>query len=237
MPVKPDFHSSVRGGLTLVEALVVLGVVAVLAVLIEPSLSGALSRAETAECATKLRSLGNAIHLYALENQGEFPRSFHSAGSYGQPGWTASIFPYLSVGTGDLAPESFEHLYRCPAHREKNPFIFSYGMNVHFELDPNGDDYVGSPASWRRVNLVPSPSKTILLGETRPILFGDHLMCHQWSSSLAAKNALASDRHGGMPSFLFVDGHVEKLKPEQTLDPTKKLNRWNPSLAGSGGPG
>ncbi|GAB4180210.1 MAG: hypothetical protein Fur0032_21100 [Terrimicrobiaceae bacterium] len=229
--MRPEFSKAPRG-FTLVEVVVLLGVVAVLAALTFPSLSRSTSRAETAGCAAKLRSLGNAIHLYALDNQGEFPRSFHSAGAFGQPGWTSSIFPYLSGGSGDLDAENFRRLYRCPSHSEKNPFIYSYGMNVHFELDPNGDDYTGSPATWRRVSQVPHPTRTILLGESRPVPFGDHLMCHQWSTSTAAKNALAADRHEGRPSFLFVDGHVENLKPEQTLDPARNLNLWNPSLAG-----
>lgn len=220
-----------RGGFTLVEMLVVVAIVAVLATIAIPSLQGAISRAHAAECASKLRTLGVGINLYNLEHEGEFPRSFHSGGTHGQPGWTASIFPYLSGGEGELDAAGFERYFRCPAHKEMNPYIFSYALNVHFELDPNGDDYAGNPATWRRTSQIPRPARTILLGETRPVLFGDHLMCHQWSSSNAAKNALAGDRHGGKLSFLFVDGHVESFKPEQTLDPSKSINLWNPSLA------
>lgn len=30
---------------------------------------------------------------------------------------------------------------------------------------------------------------------------------------------------------VFVDGHVETLKAEDTFDPDRGINRWNPSLA------
>lgn len=226
-----------RRAFTIVEAIVILAVVGVLAALMVPTLNGALSRAGGVECAAKLRAIGNAIHSYAVENGGEFPRSFHSAGAHGQPGWTASVFPFLSGlngGDAQLDPASFNRFFRCPSHHEDNPFVFSYGMNVHFELDPDGDDYTGSPATWRRTSQIPSPSKTILLAESRPVLFGDHLMCHLWSSQAAAVNALAGSRHGGRPSFLFVDGHVENLNPAQTFDKSRNLNLWNPALSSKG---
>ncbi|MEX1119071.1 MAG: prepilin-type N-terminal cleavage/methylation domain-containing protein [Terrimicrobiaceae bacterium] len=220
-----------QGGFTLVEILVVVAVTGILVAIALPSIQGAITRAHSTECASNLRAIGLGINFYSLEHHGEFPRSFHSGGTHGQPGWTASIYPYLSGGDEELDVAGFERYFRCPDHRETNPYVFSYGLNVHFELDPNGDDYTGSPATWRKASQVPKPSKTILVGETRPVLFGDHLMCHQWSSTETAKNALAKDRHRGKPSFLFVDGHVENLKPEQTLNPSKSLNLWNPSLA------
>jgi prepilin-type processing-associated H-X9-DG protein len=109
---------------------------------------------------------------------------------------------------------------------------YSYGLNVHFELDPEGDDYAGSPATWRRTAAVPHPSRTILLAECMPSLYADHFMCHQWSSLKAARTATAHTRHAGRSHFLFLDGHVERLPIESTFDPAKAVNRWNPSLAG-----
>jgi prepilin-type processing-associated H-X9-DG protein len=109
--------------------------------------------------------------------------------------------------------------------------IYSYGLNVHFELDPDGDDYIGSPATWRRLHQSPSPGGTIWMAQTMPVLYGDHLMCHQWSGLQAAKNALNHTVHSGKANYLFLDGHVELLRVEETFDPGRKINRWNPMLA------
>lgn len=221
-------------GFTLVELLVVVAVTAVLAGISIPSMRRTLRQADTINCAAKLKSLGTATVLYTQENQDQLPRSFHSAGTYRQPGWATSIAPYLGVPTAQIEtnwPAVFNTYFRSPADNSTDPYIYSYGLNVHFELDPDGDDYQGSPATWRRLSQSPTPHATILMGQTKPVRFGDHLMCHQWSSVQAAKNALNDAIHDGKANYLFLDGHVETLRVEETFDPSRKLNRWNPSLA------
>jgi prepilin-type N-terminal cleavage/methylation domain-containing protein/prepilin-type processing-associated H-X9-DG protein len=220
-----------RLGFSLVEFLVVLAILALLAALSLASINRVLSRAREADCFSKMHGLGAAIAQYRADNQGMFPRSFHSAGAHREPGWATAILPYLAPSAEEMTPALFNKYFRCPEHKETNPLVYSYAMNVHFELDPEGDDYVGSPQTWRRDVNVPSPSKTILLAEPRPVLFGDHLMCHQWSSTNAARNALAYNRHRGKSHFLFVDGHVERLGVTETFDPRRGVNLWNPSLA------
>lgn len=224
-------------GFTLVELMVVIALVAVLSGLALASVSKINSRANTMKCVSVLKSLGAATLLYTTENGGELPRSFHSAGSYRQPGWAASIAPYLGIEEDQLNnnwARVFNAHFRSPADPSADPFIYSYGFNVHFELDPNGDDFVGSPQTWRRLSQIPAPASTILIGQTKPVLFGDHLMCHQWSGVQAAKNALNHEIHNGKANYLFLDGHVETLRVEQTFDPSRNVNRWNPSLAPEG---
>lgn len=221
-------------GFTLVEVLVVVAVIAVLAGVSIPSMRRTLRQADAMSCAAKLKSLGTATVLYTLENQDQLPRSFHSAGANRQPGWAASIAPYLGISSSQIQtnwPGVFNAHFRSPADTATDPFIYSYGLNVHFELNPDGDDYQGSPATWRRLSQSPNPAGTVLMGQTHPIKYGDHLMCHQWSGVQAAKNALNHAIHDGKANYLFLDGHVETLRVEDTFDPARKINRWNPSLA------
>jgi general secretion pathway protein G len=221
-------------GFTLVEVLVVVAVIAVLVGVSIPSMRRTLRQADAMSCAAKLKSLGTATVLYTLENQDQLPRSFHSAGANRQPGWAASIAPYLGISSSQIQtswPGVFNAHFRSPADTATDPFIYSYGLNVHFELTPDGDDYQGSPATWRRLSQSPNPGGTVLMGQTRPIKYGDHLMCHQWSGVQAAKNALNHAIHDGKANYLFLDGHVETLRVEDTFDPARKINRWNPSLA------
>jgi len=223
-----------RTGFTLVELLVVAAVITVLAGITAASVRSAARRANAIKCAATLKSLGTATLLYTQENQDQFPRSFHSAGAHRQPGWAASIAPYLGVVGTQIEsdwPGVFNAGFRCPEDRTSDPFVYSYGFNVHFELDPDGDDYTGSPATWRRLEHCPAPAGTILIGETRPVRFGDHLMCHQWSGIQGAKNALNHAVHGGRANYLFLDGHVEMLRVDETFAPSAGNNRWNPSLA------
>lgn len=210
-------------------------IIGVLTAIAFPALNSIRDRARTVQCSAKMKNLGSAILLYATENSGEVPRSWHSAGSNREPGWAASIMPYLGVSQEQMESDwsgVFEKHFRSPADPSTDPYVFSYALNVHFELNPNGDDYTGAPATWRRLPQIPYPSKTILLGQPKPIRFGDHLMCHQWSSPAAAKNALNHSIHRGRANYLFVDGHVELLPVEQTFFPANGINLWNPSLAG-----
>lgn len=229
--VPPGDHGR---GFTLVELLVMVVVIAALMGFTAASVRDGIHKANAVECAATLKSLGTATLLYTQENQDQFPRSFHSAGAHRQPGWAASIAPYLGIADSQIEsdwPGVFNAHFRCPEDRSSDAFLYSYGFNVHFELDPNGDDYIGSPATWRRLPNCPTPAGTILMGEVKPMRFGDHLMCHQWSGTQAAKNAINHDVHSGKANYLFLDGHVEMLRAEETFDPSRQVNRWNPSLA------
>lgn len=227
-------NQHLRKGFTLVELLVVVVIVATLASLTFTVVRSSMAKARAVQCMAKLRTLGVAVQLYTQDNQGQLPRSFHSAGAHREPGWAVSIAPYLGISESqinDQWPEVFNEFYRSPVDKTTDPYTYSYAMNVHFEMDPDGDDYEGSPTTWHRLSNVPKPEATILLGQTRPVRFGDHLMCHQWSSVQAAKNALNHDVHNGKANYLFLDGHVKTLRVEETFDPSKKRNLWNPGLA------
>jgi len=221
-------------GLTLVELLVVIAILALLVALAVPAAAASLRKTQNTQCLSKLRSLGSGIAFYSLDHDGEFPRSFHSCSGAGKLEWSRALFPYLDLPSDPSPAEWEQHFnktFRCPADQQRDANIWSYALNVHFELSPDGDDYEGAPATWNRFMNVPRPNATILLAEPRGNYFGDHLMCHQWSGLTGARNALDSKRHGKTANYLFVDGHAESLTVEATFDPSKNLNQWNPSKA------
>jgi prepilin-type N-terminal cleavage/methylation domain-containing protein len=174
---------------TLVELLVVIGIIAVLIAILLPTLAGARRSAATVKCAAHLRDLGNAIQMYANES-GQYiptiqsvysskfnPMWYDQLGKYVFKGGVASVNPNApSVMASLINDNNFARtpFAGCPAYEfaryENNPLRSStgYGLNLY----PTAPATVATSSGLKLVrNMYPAtssaPSRFFKLVEMR----------------------------------------------------------------------
>jgi len=106
-----------RRGFTIVELLVVIGIIALLIGLLLPALSRARQASRTTECMSNLKQMGTALEMYADDYRGMYPRALplvdptnaadpdewrvpwpsNQCPLYWQSGFASMVVPYLSV--------------------------------------------------------------------------------------------------------------------------------------------
>jgi len=88
-----------RNAFTLIEILVVIGIIGILMAFLLPALEKAREKANAAKCATNLRSLGEALSMYTNENHGNYPRTIYVKGTPPTAGTNpTAIDPFVPGG-------------------------------------------------------------------------------------------------------------------------------------------
>lgn len=146
-------RSTARQAFTLVELLVVIGIIAVLVGILLPALSRARLQAQTVQCQANLRSIGQALRIYASSHQdsmpfGDFldPVNTWNANS-DTANWSVRVATALSkgkLGENFTNTTTSKGIFKCPsavqfASEAPDRFVLHY--TAHPRLMPGYSTY------------------------------------------------------------------------------------------------
>jgi prepilin-type N-terminal cleavage/methylation domain-containing protein/prepilin-type processing-associated H-X9-DG protein len=239
-------------GFTLVELLVVLGIIALLIGLLAPAVSAARRSGNKAACAQNLRQIGVAIQIYVLESNGRLPLAEIVTTDAANKTIAAVSWDDLlnrPLG-GRMNSDEMDALYaprdmpamHCPgdaapvqgisdpaARRRSYAWVRAYtvvagnmGVGGRLVINPN---YPLDRSAVIKMSDVRRPAEQIAVAE-KPV--GTNILgaangfvdrAGQQVADAFSPNPSSRGPHGDRWNYLFVDGHVESLKLEQTLKP------------------
>jgi len=155
-----------RNGFTLVELLVVIGIIALLIGILLPALSRARAQAQLVQCESNLRQIGIASILCAQDHQGYLPSSSSNGtmklndtvpttrwgyrqltpSSEVAKDWASQLLPYLGKGGADStfenAPQQQSKVFVCPSDiwqsADNTPGYRMFNNIAFIPNDPNG---------------------------------------------------------------------------------------------------
>lgn len=187
---------------TLIELLVVIAIIGLLASMLFPAIGKAKSQGDATFCANNAREVGLAVSMFADDTDGSFPGSEHQGIANS---WISSL----------RAHGGTKGVYRCPTDRNTNR-VASFAIN-DFLLPalPGNPDY-------SKVSSISCPCVTTTFPECADKYdSSDHyhfaLPDDGGYTPVAFESQVAVKRHLNGANYLYVDGHVEKVRWKQTI--------------------
>ena len=230
-------HRTRRAGFTLVELLVVIGIIAVLAGFLLTVRRRASNQALGVLCLNNIRQVGAALLQYAQNNENAFPfgAPADAPGGDRKEDWihfraTEGDLP-VKVNGSAIAPyigakgPGFVNVMRCPADdiqthqtdgRAGYPYRFSFTMNIHMTSDRG--PYWNRDAT-PRVTAITNPSQKILLAEENEKTINDGFWVPGVYSDRNNRNSIWSVTY----DFLSVrhDNHKDEFTTPAGVLPAK----------------
>jgi prepilin-type processing-associated H-X9-DG protein/prepilin-type N-terminal cleavage/methylation domain-containing protein len=232
-------HTSIRArsssAFTLVELLVVIGIIAILVSILLPALSRVREQANAVKCQSNLRSIGQGFYLYANANKGtclpgRMP-NFSAGnnlydvgnGTVWRPRWfvtmgkAAGYFAFTNPApndtdaTNDNSRRVNNEVFLCPTEIDRdNNRNFTYGYN--FQFLGNVRNKVGTPSGqWNPINF---PVRVSRLKSAITVVAADAL----GTAAGKPKATRTAYRQNGSADLTALGNHAWSLDPPRVTD-------------------
>jgi prepilin-type N-terminal cleavage/methylation domain-containing protein/prepilin-type processing-associated H-X9-DG protein len=223
---------------TLVELLVVVGIIALLISILLPVLGKARLAGQQAQCAANLRSIGQALVMYCNANRDRLPLTSHHAsisGATSEEWWIATLKPYLGntdkVRICPADPFGPRRIETGGSSYVGNEYIFY----VEQQTDPFGNPLPGTASDDRtKMSRLRKASDTVsfmVISDQRNPESGsgsDHVHTREWfdpgiPADQRWQSVLADiqpdrftskvnvQRTAGRANYLYIDGSVRSI--------------------------
>lgn len=216
-----------NSGLTLIELLTVIAILAILATILIPSLRGIRTRSLQTKSVANIKQLHLGVSMYANENNNMYPRqrAISEAGEgWKGPYWTDDIRQYV-VSTDRTLSSRFKDLlpFFCPLETNSHPNFSDYGNNPYIIQGRN------DLASIHREEVL-YPSKQVLFASTREHgnNRGGWYIRRDYATAPGDSGNAPSDRGTGTIIAVFADGHASVLPKSDFEENAKELFTGTP---------
>lgn len=217
-----------RSGFTLVELLVVIGIIALLIGILLPALFAAKEQANKVKCASNLRQIGIAMKLYAHDNRDHYPRGNTLEELGAESGLTVAYFRDQTNIHGDIFRGAY-HDATLAMFLLVNRKYVTTAIFICPSTDDVPDDLGGYPPEQMKNFTLTNPvgrnySYSFICPFTDPG-YSDHSGEYHYGPKLPADFPLGADRND------CVDRDASKIP---TTDPyvLKRMNSKNHKAKG-----
>jgi prepilin-type N-terminal cleavage/methylation domain-containing protein/prepilin-type processing-associated H-X9-DG protein len=206
-------------GLTLLELLVCMAILAVLATLILPALNRALEKARAIICLSNLRQWGLATQLYVVDHDDYLPPEGHPNPMHGSTnnGWYIQLPRQMGLPRYHEMPwrtnasvEVGSTIWLCPSNprRSNGLNLFHYCLNEHV----NGTGAQNRPI---RMTSIPAPPLVVWLFDSKNL------------PAVGYWGFTHTNLHAGGANFSFLDGHAARFPNQAYWDAAANRGRTN----------
>jgi prepilin-type N-terminal cleavage/methylation domain-containing protein/prepilin-type processing-associated H-X9-DG protein len=189
-----------RHGFTLVELLVVIGIIALLISILMPALNSARSQARLVQCQSNFKQIYNAVAIYANANQGLLPFAATDnggnpaigKGTWGASGTNASIYFELAQQMGysgvdnDIWESRVPEIFRCTEFNVDDatigwcPWVMR-SMRFHPRAFPGTDQYRATAPGGSMVGEWPQRKLASIKSSAEKIAMWDTSVSVNWN--------------------------------------------------------